>query len=1075
MQCEPNPIFLLSSSTQLSSGMAFSGWQNSPGGHSVGAKLVARAQNENEQVVPGTVFLSYHGEGQPWGRTLSDANEKISTKRLDDIDRICIEMILNIERTRGPIVPSLQESPTSCSVELTRKELDHMIETPAFELDRPTVDSDWGGKFPRARALEIEALLYNEFFKENQHSVTSPARRRRDQKYRQKYYQPFVDPGVGPRETDREYRKFLAAQQRDAETRGKPEREEDSKGEGLFSDKFYSANDIEEEAQRDNDTEDAVTGTIWSENEKEHFFSLLGRVGRHRLGEIADAMDSKSLAEVEEYHDLLFTASEHQKEMFNVRVNAGEEFIPEKDRPVSFKEIPAACEMSDKWIALEESFAHGIAKWEDEHMAKGEEPFCSMRVGDETKENASEDLLKTEALVSLAAEIFYPNPANGMDIQSKEYNTDLPVFEGIEGDAIKELLIRIVDKTRELFRNYMEVDKTTYARTDSTMSTGNMLFVQGLRYNKLSRFFRSYWERSGSEYVDERSEVPFPESLVTPGTTEEQHKKIFGEIKDAALPKLYTNTGLLAASVKSMSKLDKVKFLDVKEQERLNGMIEEEKKYKRELEEGNLEWDFTPEAPKKPYKTRSERNLSEILMEKRDQVDTDYLYPFKSAHVPVFLDIMHMEETGMLENLDERNSKIMEAGLTRLLAGAAPYTYPRITTQVNKLMYEQDKKLEERFKEKMLRYKYDGEGKEINMWKQDLPHVREEMIRRPQDVLWKARDEYVYGLPWYNPGTRGPGGGLNQPENSYPPSVPYPSSDDPVQDRTRYIYPDGSLYDEYSRQVFQFRRARPFFELTHSPYIEIGRGMLSEWMDHDDIEKGTRDHVMGMRQYFHNFTDTPPTNPYSVYYEEERPKYETAEDAEYEIEEEKEEEGEEEEEKEGEEEEKKEEEKKEEDEVVEQSPPPKHLSLYLSKQQRQDMQERMRQEYQDVVDKLAQSGYENVERFGISPFDLNPIYGHSGLLLQYDTLNFRSDDIPGRFMVQQRESYNQMHIRQPQDNDYVDPNEYTPGRGLKRKARNHEEDTRPSKMPRLEGSEVRRLEEMSMTNNGSEDPVCRVS
>lgn len=887
----------------------YDGWQYTHDGVRVGAKMVARAQNENEPVVPGTVFLSYHGEGRPWGRTVSDSNHHISQATyLDAFQLVCIDLILKVDRSRGPIIHSLKPPPTTSSTTLTNEQLEKQIDTPTFELtaDRRTFNSDWGGKFPRDRALEIESELFKEYFRHHSNKTTRRAKRRlrRNEKYKQAYYDKLEVPdNVDSEEVDREYRKFLAAQERDAVERGRPPEdsktgEEGSKTgkEGLFSNKFYSANDLEEVAKQgdekngisdDSDgANDTTPGTAWSENEKIHFFELLGRVGRHRLSEIAESMGSKSLVEVEEYHDLLYTASQHQKKVFNARVQAGEEFIPERDKPVSYKDIPAAAEMSDKWIALEESFSHSIAARSNEApLPEGEEPFQSLDVDDieeeeeeEEKEEDEEDkqepdnLLNSSGFLSLASKVFYPNPANGMDIQSKEYNTDLPVFKGIEADVMKELLHAAVDKTRQLVTNMNLTDGAHLPRLDVECSTvGNMQFVQGLRYSSLSRFFRQYFERSGSERLETLfPEVRFPESVLTSKTVDgafdaQAVKWECRNINAYAMPKLYRNTALLSASLENVSRIDKSKFLDAPEKKRVEGLLKEQMRYAEKIDEGDIDMDVRSEGEESDLPEEMfDYELRKALGAKGgEEPDADHLYPMQPSLVPDELDFMHTEETGFLERLDERNSQIEETGLARLFAAAAPYRYSRIFQQINRVMYEQDKRSEDDFVKQRLRYKYDEEGKEINLWKQKLPEVRETYNYYPD------KDFPLYGA---EPDThkRGPGGGLVQPDNTYPETVSYEDQTKGKGFHDRPRHTDGSVivvYRETSMvRSFLFRRPKPFYGVTNVSVIP-GEGATSDVMDCERV-RGSQKLIDGMRQYYHKFTGTPPTNPYDIYYDE---------------------------------------------------------------------------------------------------------------------------------------------------------------------------------------------------------------
>ncbi|KAG5362366.1 hypothetical protein CJU90_5069 [Yarrowia sp. C11] len=859
---------------------------SSSGGDSVGAKLVARAQNVNERVVPGTVFLSYHGEGRPWGRTYSDSNYKVRRDEvLDEFQRVCVDLIFQIERTRGPIVPRVSSgSATRSSTDLTYDGLEHLIETPTLVLERPTADSDWGGRFPRERALDLESTLCHEYFgvrqrlkppfkrKDDPNSWTLASLRkkshtvRRARKFRDGYYDKFVDPGVAPEVVDGEYRRWFEVQAREVESRGKGKETEGDK-DTLFSSRFYSTDDVVQEEEE----EDSQYGTVWTESEKEHFFNLLGRVGRHRLAEIAETMGSKSLVEVEEYHDLLFAASQHQKEVYTARIEAGEEFIPEKEIPVSYKDIPAAAEMSDMWISLEESFARGLEKREDV-LSEGEPPFTSLRVDQEKEEEeeSKNDILNLEGLLDLASQVFYPNPANGMDIQSKEYNTDLPVFEGIDGEVVKELLISTVNKTRELLHSYINIENT---KDRPGLYEHKFQFLEGTRYSNLGRFFRQYFERSGSERLYEESGASFPESIVTPEVLQDGKNgpviKECSEIVEDSGPKLYTNTGMLSASLKNVSKLDIPKFLDDKEQERVHNLLEEEKRYNEAIEKGEVDWNPKPEE--KPANWFTEDLYYKVLYGSLTEKESywrhfspDILYPLRPEKVPELIEMMHEEETGTLERLDKRNSRIMESGLVRMFKAAAPYQYPRICSEINRVFYDQDKKMEDKFEKEGLRYKYDAIGQEINLWKQEVPEMSTETTTKGDIDLEQQKKAVQLFLSDH----RGPGGGLLQPENLYPPILPYPGYDRSISIEDLPIHTDGTKYTKMIQREFRFRRVQQFFSLDSSPQMQIGDGLLHEWLDNKLRLIGKRKLHRHIQKFLKTFMETPTTNQYSPYYNE---------------------------------------------------------------------------------------------------------------------------------------------------------------------------------------------------------------
>lgn len=92
-----------------------------------------------------------------------------------------------------------------------------------------------------------------------------------------------------------------------------------------------------------------VAGVIWTEEEKELFFQLLSRKSRHNLADIAREMGTKSLVEVEEYHDMLWMAAQQQPS-------------------IDLRDVPAAREMSDDWVLMEENQGGSIQIVEEKNV-----------------------------------------------------------------------------------------------------------------------------------------------------------------------------------------------------------------------------------------------------------------------------------------------------------------------------------------------------------------------------------------------------------------------------------------------------------------------------------------------------------------------------------------------------------------------------------------------------------------------------------------------------------------------------------------------------------------------------------
>uniref|UniRef100_A0A060TCF9 ARAD1B23496p n=1 Tax=Blastobotrys adeninivorans TaxID=409370 RepID=A0A060TCF9_BLAAD len=120
----------------------------------------------------------------------------------------------------------------------------------------------------------------------------------------------------------------------------KRNRKDEQNEDNIETDSNEENNTHSDDSDSDSDINDEQThGTHWTGKEKEQFFALLGRKSRHNLEAIAKEMPTKSLAEIQEYHDLLFKASK----------------MTDK---VSMADVPAAIEMSDSWLDFENVQSH---------------------------------------------------------------------------------------------------------------------------------------------------------------------------------------------------------------------------------------------------------------------------------------------------------------------------------------------------------------------------------------------------------------------------------------------------------------------------------------------------------------------------------------------------------------------------------------------------------------------------------------------------------------------------------------------------------------------------------------------
>lgn len=109
------------------------------------------------------------------------------------------------------------------------------------------------------------------------------------------------------------------------------------------------------------DLEDSfIEGSHWTSDEKEKFFVFLGRRSRHDMAGIAEAVGSKTMLECEAYHNLLFR--EAQKMRLQSSEAAGIQQAGVRSC-ICMEDIPAAVEMSDAWIDIEEVQAQSLDNW----------------------------------------------------------------------------------------------------------------------------------------------------------------------------------------------------------------------------------------------------------------------------------------------------------------------------------------------------------------------------------------------------------------------------------------------------------------------------------------------------------------------------------------------------------------------------------------------------------------------------------------------------------------------------------------------------------------------------------------
>jgi hypothetical protein len=113
-----------------------------------------------------------------------------------------------------------------------------------------------------------------------------------------------------------------------------------------------------------------VLNTFWTAHEKAKLFTALARCGKGHLEEIVRRVGSKSLVEVATYIGILDEESERRR----VQGRRG--------RVLEFEIVPAAVEVDDSWLDVEERYSSKLARKEDR---------MEIEVEDEDEDEESED------------------------------------------------------------------------------------------------------------------------------------------------------------------------------------------------------------------------------------------------------------------------------------------------------------------------------------------------------------------------------------------------------------------------------------------------------------------------------------------------------------------------------------------------------------------------------------------------------------------------------------------------------------------------------------------------------------
>ena len=102
-----------------------------------------------------------------------------------------------------------------------------------------------------------------------------------------------------------------------------------------------------------------VLSTLWTAQEKDDLFTALERCGKGNLAEVVRRVGSKSLVEVTAYIGIL------EEETERIRGQSRGVF--------EFERVPAAVEVDETWLEVEERYSSKIARQEDRKEIRVEE------------------------------------------------------------------------------------------------------------------------------------------------------------------------------------------------------------------------------------------------------------------------------------------------------------------------------------------------------------------------------------------------------------------------------------------------------------------------------------------------------------------------------------------------------------------------------------------------------------------------------------------------------------------------------------------------------------------------------
>ncbi|CAG88332.2 DEHA2E17754p [Debaryomyces hansenii CBS767] len=170
--------------------------------------------------------------------------------------------------------------------------------------------------------------------------------------------------------------------------------------------------------KRDKDFENGG-GTIWTNNQKEVFFNCLARYSIHQIDAICDNLPDKSAIEIMNYYDCLAHELKRLKRQVvkrrkyhKVKIVKDEQEVeyrfkslPNRKNLIKYENIPAAYEMSEKFIRMEEIQAEMISQRErsktNDENQRFKRQFNEYTISKRQKKNRNESNIPEDQAVAI--------------------------------------------------------------------------------------------------------------------------------------------------------------------------------------------------------------------------------------------------------------------------------------------------------------------------------------------------------------------------------------------------------------------------------------------------------------------------------------------------------------------------------------------------------------------------------------------------------------------------------------------------------------------------------------------------